>query len=216
MELKYKNWNDITVNIFNKLKTIDVNAGDDLDMLNSNIELLSILCDVDEDTIANLTTTEFTNLLLQTAFLKDMPKADINDSYVINGKEYTVFLSMKNMTVSQYIDFQTFYKEQDKYLKELLSIFLIPKGKKYGEGYDINETINDIGEYLSIVDAYSILFFFIILFQNLTKVTLTCCIKDMKKMMKKMTNKAELEKTKAAIREIQKVKDLVKNGPGFF
>lgn len=216
MELKYKNWKEININTFNRLRNIDYKQdGGEFEMLNANIELLSILCDCDEDVISNLTTSEFTYLLNQTAFLRDMPKVKIEDTYVINGTTYKVFLSLKQMSVAQYVDFQTYFKDQQKYFKELLSVFLIPKGMKYGEGYNIDETINDIGEYLSIVDANSILFFFAILFQTLTKVTLDCSIKDMKKMKKKMKNKEEIEKIEAAIKEMEKAKALTKNGIGY-
>lgn len=214
IELKYKSWKEISINTFNKLKEIRINSNDSLELLDSNITLLSILCDVDEDTIADLTTSEFSTLLSQTAFLKDMPKVKIQEYYKINGKEYQVFLSMKNMTVSQYIDFQTFYKEQDKYFKELLACFIIPKGKKYGEDYDVQEVIDDIGNYLSIVDANSILFFFVLLYQSLTKAMLTYSIQQMKKAKRKM-NKEEKEKIDLAIEEVKRVKNLVGNGYGY-
>lgn len=216
MELKYKNWKEISVNTFSRLRNIDYKQdGGEFEMLNANIELLSILCDCDEDVISNLTTSEFTYLLNQTAFLRDMPKVKIEDTYIINGTTYKVFLSLKQMSVAQYVDFQTYFKDQQKYFKELLSVFLIPKGMKYGEGYNIDDTINDIGQYFSIVDANSILFFFAILFQSLTKVTLDCSIKDMKKMMKKMTNKEEIEKMEMAIKEMEKAKALTKSGIGY-
>lgn len=214
IELKYKSWNDISINTFNKLREIKINSNDSIELLDSNIALLSILCDVDEDTIADLTTSEFSTLLSQTTFLKDMPKVKIQEYYKINGKEYQVFLSMKNMTVSQYIDFQTFYKEQDKYFKELLACFIIPKGKKYGEDYDVQEVIDDIGNHLSIVDANSILFFFVLLYQSLTKATLTYSIRQMKKARKKM-NKEEQEKIDMAIAEMKRAMTLVGNGYGY-
>ena len=218
MELKYKNWKEISINTFKKLQDVisDVPVTDDatLNNINSNIAMLSVLCDVDEDTIASLSTNEFVKLVNDSNFLSDMPKVKITDTYVINGKVYKVFLSLKNMSVAQYIDFQTFYKEYDKYTRELLACFLIPEGKRYGEDYDIAEVITDIGEHLSIVDANSILFFFVLLYRSLTKVTLNCSIKDMKKMMRKEKNKEQRMKMEQAIREMMKARDLV-DGYGF-
>lgn len=214
MELKYKSWNDISINTFNKLKKIKINSNDSIELLDSNIALLSILCDVDEDTIASLTTSEFSTLLSQTTFLSTLPKVKIQDTYAINGNKYEVFLTLKDMSVAQYIDFQTFYKDQEKYYKELLACFLIPKGKKYGEGYDIQKVIDDIGNHLSIVDANSILFFFVLLFQSLTKATLTYSIRQMKKARKKM-NKEEQEKIDMAIAEMKRAMTLVENGYGY-
>lgn len=214
MELKYKSWNDISINTFNKLKEIRINSNDSIELLDSNIALLSILCDVDEDTIASLTTSEFSTLLSQTSFLSELPKVKIQDNYTINGNKYEVFLTLKDMSVAQYIDFQTFYKEQDKYYKELLACFLIPKGKKYGEGYDIQKVIDDIGNHLSIVDGNSILFFFVLLYRSLTKAMLTYSIRQMKKAKKKLS-KEEQKKIDLAIEETKRAMTLVENGYGY-
>lgn len=220
MELKYKNWKEISINTFKKLQDVisDVPVTDDatLNNINSNIAMLSVLCDVDEDTIASLSTSEFVKLVNDSNFLSDMPKVKITDTYVINGKVYKVFLSLKNMSVAQYIDFQTFYKDYNKYTRELLACFLIPEGKRYGEDYDIAEVITDIGNHMSIVDAHSILFFFVILYQSLTKTILNYSIKNMKKMMRKEKNKEQRMKMEQAIMEMKKARDLVANGNGYF
>ena len=215
MKLKYKGWEDITVNVFKKLKSVEVASGDMVDNLNANIQLLSILCDCDEDKITSLSTTEFSRLLSQTEFLKEMPKAKIQDKYMVNGKRYDVFVSLKEMSVAQYIDFQSYSKDKDRYFNELLTVFLIPHGKKYGEGYDVADVAEELGNHLSIVDAYSILFFFILLYQTLTRVTLDCSLKDMMKMMKKAKTKEEKEKLETAIMEMKKARDLARNGAGF-
>ena len=220
MELKYKNWKEISINTFKKLqetiKNVPVTDDETLNALNNNIAMLSVLCDVDEDTIVSLTTSEYVRLVNECNFLVDMPKVKITDNYTINGKEYEVFLSLRNMTVAQYVDFQTFYKEREKYFSELLACFLIPKGMKYGEGYDIADVVKDIGEHFSIVDANSIMFFFVLLFQSLTKVTLNCSIRKIKKLMRKEKNKEQREKMEQTIMELKKARDLAKNGIGYF
>lgn len=215
MKLKYKGWQDITVNVFKKLKSVELGNGDMIDNLNANIQLLSILCDCDEDEIASLSRNEFSKLLSQTEFLKSMPKSKIQDKYIVNGKRYDVFLSLKEMSVAQYIDFQSYSKDKETYFNELLTVFLIPHGKNYGEGYNVADVAEEVGNYLSIVDAYSILFFFILLYQTLTRVTLDCSLKDMRKMMKKAKTKEEKEKLEMAIAEMTKARDLARNGAGF-
>lgn len=218
MELIYKSWKDINVNTFIRLQlewqNFETTGDKVMDDLNRSIILLSILCDTTEDEITNLSKSEFTTLLHQTVFINDMPKVKIQDKYVINGKKYKVFLTLQDMSISQYIDFQTFYKEQEKYFKELIACFLIPDGKKYGE-YNINEVIDDIGNHMTIVDAYSILFFFVLLYQSLTKVILNYSIKDMKKMMKKEKNKEQKMKMEKSIAEMKKAMDSLNDGVGF-
>lgn len=217
MELKYKNWNDITIGVYKELNEIlKFERTDDeiMDEVNLSIALLSTLCDADEDEVASLTINDFKALAAQCAFLNEMPKVRIKDKYTINGKEYRVQYNVQDMTMAQYIDYQTFVKERDKYLSNIIACFLIPKGKKYGDDYNLQEVVDDIEQYFSIVDAHSVCFFFMMLFQSLTKTMLTFLVKKMKKGMKKMTQE-EKEKTQEAIDHLNKVISLVKNGDGF-
>ena len=219
MKLKYKNWEEITVNVFEKLnnaiEAVEETGNSDIDLLNKQIAILSVLCDVDEDAIADLSTSEFGELVLQTEFLNETPKKNIINKVVLNGKEYEIFLSVQEMTMAQYIDYQTYFPQREKKFKEILSIFILPKGKKYGEGYLVEDVIKDIGEYLPITDANNIMFFFALAFQSLTKVTLTSLTKDLKKVMKKEKDKEKVEKMKEAIMKIQEAQSLVENGDGF-
>lgn len=219
MKLKYSDWKSITINVYDKLqkKIKEVELGDDknINALNQNIAILSVLCDVDEDTIASLSLDEFTALATQTKFLKDIPKVKIENKYKINGNDYEVWLDIQNMNMAQYIDFQTFYKKPDENLKQIIACFLLPKGKKYGDGYDIVKVVNEIGEHLSIVDARSIMFFFALAFQSLTKVTLSCLEKQIKREMKREKDREKVNKMKMAITQIQRAASLVENGDGF-
>ena len=217
MELKYKKWDDITIGVYKKLQyLLDFEKTDDavMDELNASITMLSILCDVDEDVIADLTTDEFRALVGQCGFLNNIPKVKIKDKYIINGKEYKVQFNVQDMTMAQYIDYQTFLKDKDKYISNILACFLIPKGKKYGEDYNLQEVVEDIENHFTIVDAYSVCFFFTLSFQSLTKVMLRFLVKKMKKGMKKMTQEEKV-KTQEAIDHLNRAMNLVKNGDGF-
>ena len=217
MKLKYTNWKDITVDLFlniqQRLSMIEKTGDEDIDNINRYIVIISCLSDKDEDVVADLDVNEFGRLVRETNFLNDMPKAKITDKYKINGNEYYVHLNLQEMTMAQYIDFQTFYKDKDKYTKQILACFLIPKGKKYCEDYKLEDVINDIGQ-MSIVDAYSIMFFFTLSFMSLTKTMLTYLNRKMKKMMRKEKNKERKMKIQEAIMNIQQVQTLVENGDG--
>lgn len=218
IKVKYDSWEKITVNVFERLNAAvdaaEVTGNEYVDLLNKQVAMLSVLCDVDEDTIADLNTTDFNNLVRQTDFLNETPKKNIIDKVTLNGKEYEIFLSVGEMTMSQYIDFQTLFPQRDKNFKQILSIFIIPKGCSYGEGYRIEDVIKDIGDYLPITDANNIMFFFALAFQSLTKVMLTYLVKDMKKMMKKEKDKMRAMKIQEAIAKIEEAKLSVKNGDG--
>lgn len=219
IKVKYDSWEKITVNVFEKLNNAindaEVTGNNEIDLLNKQIAILSVLCDVDEDTIADLHTSEFSRLVNETNFLNETPKKNVIDKITLNGKKYEIFLSISDMTMSQYIDFQTLFPKRDKEFKRILSIFVIPKGCNYNEGYDIEQVIKDIGEYMPITDANNIMFFFALAYQSLTKVMLTSLVKEMKKMKKKEKDQTKVEQMQLAIDQVMTAKHLVENGDGF-
>ena len=219
IKVKYDSWEKISVNVFEKLNNAindaEVTGNNEVDLLNKQIAILSVLCDVDEDTIADLHTSEFSRLVNETNFLNETPKKNVIDKMTLNGKKYDIFLSISDMTMSQYIDFQTLFPKRDKEFKRILSIFVIPKGCNYNEGYDIEQVIKDIGEYMPITDANNIMFFFALAYQSLTKVMLTSLVKEMKKLKKKEKDQAKVEQMQLAIDQVMTAKHLVENGDGF-
>ena len=217
IELKYKSWKEITIKVFDKIKEIKIeNDYSQEKMLDKNVELLSVLCDCTEEDIINLPLTQFNELLKQTEFLKELPKVNMNDAYTINGTVYEVHRNLRDMKTSQYIDFQSLSKEKEKNFANILACFLIPKGKSYGEGYDVINVAEDIYNYFNIVDARSIMFFFTLQFHTLTRVMLTYSIKKMKRATKKSKSKEMEAKIKELETNLTQVKDLLKNGIGFF
>ena len=215
IKLKYNKWEDISIKKFDEISDIlsSMNNFNDEEALEININLLSILCDVSVEEIEDLPLTEFSKLVKQTEFLKEMPKVDIKDSYVINGKKYVLCANVSKMTTAQYIDYQTLIKNADKNVKELLSVFLIPKGKKYGE-YDLEEVMSDIYNYFIIFDSRSLSFFFTLVLQSLTKATLISLERRTKKELKKAKTKEEKEKIEMLLGTIRLSKDSIPNGIG--
>lgn len=215
IKLKYNKWSDISIKKFDEISNIlsSMNNVNEDEALEININLLSILCDVSVEEIEDLPLTEFSKLVKQTEFLKEMPKVEIKDNYVINGKKYVLCANVSKMTTAQYIDYQTLVKNADKNVKELLSVFLIPKGKKYGE-YDLEEVMNDIYNYFPIADARAVSFFFTLVLQSLTKATLISLERRTKKELKKTKTKEEKEKIEILLETIRLSKDSIPNGIG--
>lgn len=218
INLKYDKWDDITIEIYDKIKSIEISDNlNEEEMIDVNIKLLSILCDVDEETIINLPLTEFTILIGKTEFLKEMPKYEIEQYYEIGkGKVFEVQMNLRNLTTAQYIDFQTFIKDKDKNLKNILACFLLPKGKKYGEDYDVVDVAEYLYKNMSIAKARSIMFFFTLQYQSLTKVMLNYSIKTLKKEMKKEKDMEMKKQMETALQQMILAKSLIKNGIGSF
>ena len=215
IELKYKNWKDITIEIYDKIRALETEIVTQEQALDVNVKLLSILCDVDEETIINLPLTEFTILVGKTEFLKEMPKYTVEQYYEIGkGRVFEVQMNLREMTTAQFIDFQTFVKDKDNNLKHLLACFLLPEGKKYGEDYDIIEVAEHLYKNMSIATARSVMFFFTLQYQTLQKVMLNYSIREVKKQMKKTKNKEAKKNLEMALQQMMQLKSLIKNGVG--
>lgn len=173
-----------------------------------NIAVIAVLNDLTEDEVLNLPLSQFAELNKATAFLTQLPqKRLMADKYILGDTEFKVLINLTQMTAGQYIDYQTYVKDPDNNLVQIISIFLIPKGKKYNEDYDMAEVHKLIREHLSIVDAMSISAFFLLLSEISIKTTLTSSIKKMKKMMRKEKNKEQKNKLREAITHLENVGD---------
>ena len=215
IELKYKNWEDITIEIYDKIRALETEIVTQEQALDVNVKLLSILCDVDEETIINLPLTEFTILVGKAEFLTLMPKYTVEQYYEIGkGRVFEIQMNLREMTTAQFIDFQTFIKDKDKNFKHLLACFLLPKGKKYGEDYDIIEVAEHLYKNMSIATARSVMFFFTLQYQALQKVMLNYSIREVKKQMKKTKNKEAKKNLEMALQQMMQLKSLIKNGVG--
>ena len=216
MKLKYDNWNKITLEVFDKLKGIDTsNLGDLVGNLDVNVKLVSVLCDVDEDEVTALPLSQFGKLVKETLFIKEMPKYNINTTYKIGDREFEVRTNLRELTTAQFIDFQTFIKEGDKKLHNLIAVFLLPKGAKvYGDGYDIIELSEFIYKNMSIAVARSIMFFFTLQYRILSKVLMDYSIAQVKKSMKKEKDMEKKMKMEQAIHQMTQARDLIDNMGG--
>lgn len=148
----------LTIGKYDELQLIFEN---DMSDYEKNVEIVALCNDLEVEDVEGMSLTTFNTLLQSTAFLYEAPKKKIvATKYVLGGTEFDVVMNMGKLTVAQYLDYQEYIKNPDKNRVELLSIFLIPKGCKYGEGYDMFEIQKLIKENLSIIDAIALTDFF--------------------------------------------------------
>lgn len=200
------NWNDITIKQFNEIEKLRGSLTEDMtieDNIDINVKLISIIFNKDVDEVENLDIREMGELIKQTNFLREpIPNKRIENKYTINGRKYALNTNIQKLSVSQYIDFQTYKSNGENDIVKFLSIYLIPYGKTYGE-YDFEEVYKDI-ESMSIVDGNAICFFFRLQFAILMRTSLIYSIKKMKRMMRKEKNKVKKEELKIAIKQLEK------------
>lgn len=196
------NWTKVTVGKYQEIKLI-VDSGAEPEVVNT--ELISCLTDLDVEEILDMPLTRYNNFLQCTGFLyEDMPKRQVATKYVLGGTQFNVMLNIEEMTAAQFIDYQNYIKDIDKNIVQLLSIFLIPKGHKYNDGYDMLETQKIIRDNLCVCDAGAMSAFFLEWYNSLLTATVRCLTKRMKKMMKKETNQETIEKMKETIAFLEK------------
>lgn len=112
---------------------------------------------------------------LQKEIPNDLHVKDIK----VNGREYYFDGLLGNITTAQYIDFQNYQKNNDEY--KTFSVFIIPKGHKYNDGYDMDQVFNDILD-IPVPVLFSASFFFNRQFELFIKIFRRYSIKQMKKL----------------------------------
>lgn len=163
--MKYE---DLTVKQMLEIQALD-KTGDEL---NDNMNILAVLFGED---VLSTPVVELKKMIGEID-LKPV-KETIKAKYIINGKYYILDTQM-NITTAQYIDYANYKKNND--IVKMLSVFLIPEGHTYNDGYDILEVIKDI-EDMKWVDAEAIGFFFIKRFALFIKIFLNYLEAKMKK-----------------------------------
>lgn len=202
MELIKKSWRDVTINEYFYL--IEKMEDDKMTLYDKAVEKVSFVTGLSTDDIWALPINEFNNTIDKTSWLEKFNIDTSNRNYLtklkINNKEYSVNYDLTKFNVAQYVDFQTLYskrKKDYKVLPQILSCFIIPKGKEYNNEYDISKVQADILNYLDIMTAEEILFFFLVSYLNSIRTTNTCFKLMMKRIMKIMKkNKEAMEKLK--------------------
>ena len=184
----------------------------DIEDIDKQVELIACLADMDIDKVYNLPLTKYEDMVEKTSFLYEMPKPKNNlpNKLIIGDWKYRIMKNVEKMTTGQYIDLQTYLKN-DMGVAYILTTIIIPEGCEYNDGdYNIDDLQKDIYNNLNIEDALSIAFFLHRKLQITIEGTLRFLDWRMKKMEKKMPQEQKAKMKQA--REM--LKGLAINGLG--
>lgn len=197
-------WNDVTIGQYIQIRQIIESNVDDI---YKNAELLKVMYP-DKD-ITNLPLNDYANLLKSLAFMKDEFTTDmegVRDIYTIGGYTLVFHKNIANVSTAQYIDYVNFIKGVKSELEliaaypKVLSVFLVPQGKNYNEGYDITDLQKQIEGQMSIVDAANIAFFLTIC----SKIYIKIFLKSFKRKVRKMKmKKDQLHQVETALQSME-------------
>lgn len=197
-----KSWRDVSINEYFDLvgRIEETEQVENQDYLRAVIKI-AFANGMEEDEVWDLGLTEFWRLQDEAAWIDKFEiTEDVKFKTIrLDGTVYNVDTNLQNFTVAQFIDFQTFYKKfksDKRVMGNILACFLIPKGKEYADGYDIQNVVRAINEHLDIMTANEILFFFLKSYLISIRGTANYFNWIMKRMKRKAKNKekvAELE-----------------------
>lgn len=211
-----KSYNDLTVGKYQELRKLELEG---LDALEQQVAILAVLNDMDEDEVFNLPLADYQKLASDMHFLDTQPVINTKHNpktIKIGGEEYDVVQDARDLTAGQYIDYQHYLgvEDFDSQLPNILTVFVIPKGKKYGEGYNMAELANTFKEKMPIITAMEISSFF--LRQSLTSIKASLTSLRLKmRMMKMTTRKKEVkEMMQEAIDKLGLLRDSISSLDG--
>ena len=157
------------------------------DMQAVQAELLAIYADTDVDTIMSYPLTKYHKLLekFYADYFTDFSKAEpaIIDKYTAGDMVLVPMLDFTQITVAQMMDFSVLSTDPVENIEKLLAIFLIPKGKKYNDGYDLMEVQKAILK-MSFNELSPLLAFFLKWFQGCRNHIQISCLEEVRKQTK--------------------------------
>ena len=165
-------WNDVKLYQFKKLQEL-LKIDDDEERLVQVAQLFF------GEKVMDLPVSEFAVKIRELDFLKEGIPSNIPPKKItVNGKKYYLDCLLGNITTAQYVDFTNHSKSDD--IAKMLSVFMIPEGHKYNDGYDIMEVINDIND-MPVTVVNDAAFFFGKHYSTFMKTFLYYSIRDIKK-----------------------------------
>lgn len=167
------NWNKITLNQFNKIQKA-------IEIADETERLLTISEIVFGEEVTNLPLSEYSKKIKELDFLKkEIPNNHLVNNIKVNNTTYHLIGTLGNITTAQYIDYTNHLKIGD--FAKILSVFFIPKGHKYNDGYDMLQVIQDM-ECLPMDVVNSTAFFFKRQLAKFIQIFLSSLQKKVKKM----------------------------------
>lgn len=189
-----------------------VNADETREDVDKQVGIIALLTNKSEREILTMPLADYRELAAAAEFLGEQPRIPhrIADAYVCGDFKLKPTRDLTKITTAQYIDFQTFAPEGEAKAVELLSVFLVPEGLAYNDGYDIAEVQAAIRANLTVLDALALTAFFLRRYAALIKATET----SLSRRIRKERNKAKREKIETAMERLRRAKSLLTAGAG--
>lgn len=169
-----KSYEEMSLAVYKKLSDLMKEKDNDL-------AIVALLSGKTEDELLDMPLAEYEKLREQAGFLAYEPKMhSVQNSYKVGDMTLVPLRKTKNISTAQYIDCKEYIKMGGD-LEQMLSVFLIPEGHKYNDGYDVEDVQKAILS-MGILDIISLQCFFLTRLEKLTLDSLTSLEQKMKIM----------------------------------
>lgn len=202
---KILTWADISLEQYDKMMEINDRLGEDNEV-EKLLAIMILLYGGTEEYYGQMFLDDYNAMASKLlGFIMEPPKPTFRTGeYRIADRVYQLTSSVKGMTAAQYIDFTTIQRDEPNNIAALLTCVLVPKGKKYNEGYDIDALEETIYKELSWQNAMGIADFYQRVLKVSTAVTLDYSLKKLRRELKKETNPEKKTIIAEAITRIEK------------
>jgi hypothetical protein len=139
----YDKWEDVTIDDYQQLQE----AEDELAKI-AVITSLQSLNGIDENSLEDI--------CKMLAFIQEPPTPIAPKFLFVNGNELELKVSINDVKFCQFYDLQGYQKQLEENIHCIISLFCIPKGKKYNEDYDIFTLQEEIRKGVNICQALGI------------------------------------------------------------
>ena len=130
-------YNKLTLGKYMEIQ--EVSRNESLEDIDKQVQILSILTGMAEEEILHLPIQDYKELVAKSGFLdpENINYHPVAKKYLLGKFELIPCRDFRKIETCQYIDFQTYAPDLDKYLVEFLSVILVPRGHRYNEGYGV-------------------------------------------------------------------------------
>lgn len=194
MKITIKNsWDSLSWKEYEQLEQI---LNTDIPADFKTVHVIALLSGLTVEEIERIPVNQFNKILPALEFLQTEPETHYHQfEYTINGRDYDFKGKLQEITTAQYIDYRAYINEDQKDIVKLMSVFLIPKGHEYNDGYDMEQVINDIND-MCWLDLRAAAFFF--------RIQLAAYILILKSSLEKTLKATKKNKTPQEKKQIQK------------
>lgn len=119
-------------------------------------ELYLLLTNIEYEDLINLSTDQMIEIAKIIGFIFIQPKIVPFERITIKGKIYEVKYKLEDLITSQYVDINRYLKESNDNMHTILATVIVPLGKTYNDGYDVNQLANDLLTEIDVQLAKSI------------------------------------------------------------